>query len=116
MKVAIEVGKPTVVPADNSGPAYHVYPVTVNADGAGKRVTGTTLSVNGSGVATAPVGRLNYNLTTREHEPGNLALFASATDGSETAVANTTHTTSHPTGQPTKTTTTPPPAPPATQR
>lgn len=87
-QVKIEVGKPIRMEKDNSGPAYHVYPVRVTAEGKG--VTRTTLSVNGSGVHEAAGRVLNYQLSERDFKAGSHALFASATDGNETGIREDT--------------------------
>lgn len=85
MNVKIEVGKPVRMDADTTGPAYNVYPVTVS--GEGKGITRTTLSINESGVSESAVGRLIFKVSERDYPAGNHDLFASVTDGNETATA-----------------------------
>jgi hypothetical protein len=89
MEVKIEVGQPIDKPADNSGAAFKVYPVTVIGTH-DKRLERTTLSVDGSGVAQSPSARLTYNVSSRDYEPGSHKLFASAWDGEVTVTAETT--------------------------
>lgn len=82
MNVKIEVGKPVVVPADATGPAYNTYPISVRAEGEGIRQV--TLSANGSRVAESHTGVLRHALSGKDLEHGTIPLFASVTDGNET--------------------------------
>lgn len=109
MEVKIEVGQPVAMPADNAGPAYNLYPVTVTGTH-DKRLLRSTLSIDGSGVHQHPGAQLKYQVSSRDYESGTRKLFASVTDGDTTATAESQLNIALGKAKAQATTTSPPPA------